>query len=150
MPENELKEAERLASEVYARVGVEVVWTDGYAAQAPHDAALHLDVLILTTAMTAQRRPPAQAFGQAAHETRHAFIYGARIIEHAIQTRSDPTRVLGLVLAHELGHLLLPTYSHTASGLMRATWEGPVTVIPAFLPAQAARIQSQLAANDWQ
>src|SRR6516225_3462774 len=57
MPANELKEAERLASEVYARVGVEVVWTDGCAAQAPNDAALHLDVLILTAAMTAQRRP---------------------------------------------------------------------------------------------
>ena len=150
MPAKELEQAERLASDAYARVGVDVIWTDGCAAQAGADEALHLDVVILTAAMTARRHPPALAFGQAAHETRHAFIYGARITEHAFQTGSDPRWVLGLVLAHEVGHMLLPTYGHTPSGLMRAFWEGRVVAIPDFLPAQAATIRTQLAANDQQ
>ncbi len=148
MPAKDLEEAERLASDVYARVGVDVIWTDGCAAQAGVDAALHLDVVILTAAMTARRHPPALAFGQASHETRHAFIYGARIIDHAMRTGSDPRWVLGLVLAHEVGHMLLPRYSHTPSGLMRASWEGRVALLPDFLPAQAATIRSLLAAND--
>jgi hypothetical protein len=148
-PHNELDEAQRAASEVYARLGVELVWTDGHAVQAPADDALHLDVVILTAAMTAQRKPqPAPlAFGQAAHLTRYAFIYGPRITEHAIQTRSDPARVLALVLAHEIGHMLLPEYSHTATGLMRARWDGRVLVIPDFLPSQAAAIRTELASN---
>jgi hypothetical protein len=31
-------------------------------------------------------------------------------------------RFLGHVMAHEMGHLLLPQYSHSARGLMRAQW----------------------------
>jgi hypothetical protein len=34
----------------------------------------------------------------------------------------DERRVLGYAIAHELGHLLLDTPGHSASGLMRAWW----------------------------
>jgi hypothetical protein len=140
-------EAERIAARVYARVGVGVVWTDGCAAGAPADGALHLDVIILNAEMTARRQPaPApMTFGQGSRETRRAFIYSARVIDHAIQTGSDPRRVLALVLAHEVGHMLLPVYSHTTSGLMRPYWEGRVAAIPDFLPSQAEQIRSRLA-----
>jgi hypothetical protein len=33
-------------------------------------------------------------------------------------------KVLGLALAHEMGHVLLPPPSHSASGIMRGSWEG--------------------------
>jgi len=32
-------------------------------------------------------------------------------------------RILGLTIAHEIGHLLLPTHSHSPTGIMRAEWE---------------------------
>jgi hypothetical protein len=143
----ELLEAQRLAAQVYERIGVRITWSDGCGAEAAADGALHLDVILLDKKMTAQRQPAPMVFGQASHVTRRAFIYSARVIDHAIETRSDPRRVLGLVLAHEVGHMLLPVYSHAPSGLMRAYWEGRLTTIPDFLPAQAAEIRAQLAAT---
>ena len=32
--------------------------------------------------------------------------------------------VLGIALAHEMGHVLLPPPSHSAEGIMQASWEG--------------------------
>jgi hypothetical protein len=115
--------------------------------RAAADGALHLDVIILDTVMTARMQPAPMAFGKASHVARRAFIYSTRVIDHAIETRSDPRWVLGLVLAHEVGHMLLPVYSHSPSGLMRADWEGRLTTIPDFLPAQAAEIRAQLTAK---
>ena len=145
----DLLEAERLAAGVYARIGVRVVWADGYATAAAADGALHLDVILLSAEMTDRRKPtPApMTFGQASRETRRAFIYSARVMNHAIQTGSDPSRVLALVLAHEVGHMLLPVYGHSTSGLMRPYWEGRVVAIPDFLPSQAEQIRAQLAAK---
>src|SRR5262249_47183034 len=107
------------------------------------DGALHLNVILLSAEMTARRQPaPApMTLGQASRETRRAFIYSARVINHAIQTGSDPSWVLALVLAHEVGHMLLPVYSHTTSGLMRPYWEGRIAAIPDFLPSQAEEIR---------
>jgi hypothetical protein len=146
MKTGDLLEAERLAAGVYARIGVHVVWTDRCAAGAVADGALHLDVILLSAEMTARRQPaPApMAFGQASRETRRAFIYSARVINHAIQTGSDPRRVLALVLAHEVGHMLLSEDGHTTSGLMRPYWEGRLAAIPDFLPSQAEEIRSRL------
>jgi hypothetical protein len=35
---------------------------------------------------------------------------------------TDGRRVLGLSIAHEIGHLLLNTTEHAKAGLMRADW----------------------------
>jgi hypothetical protein len=85
----ELLEAERLAARVYARIGVRIAGTDGYAAGGAADGALHLDVMILSAEMMARRQPaPApMTFGPASR---------------------DPSGMLALVFAHEVGHMLLP------------------------------------------
>jgi len=38
------------------------------------------------------------------------------------ETHASPSVILGHAMAHELGHLLLGTNSHSPSGLMRAHW----------------------------
>jgi hypothetical protein len=140
----DLASAQDAASAVYAHAGIRLVWTDGYAAKATADGGIHFDVVILTAAMTARRRPPAAAFGQASSESRYAFIHASRIIAHAMATGSDPDRVLGLVLAHEIGHMLLPGDGHASSGLMREAWAGRIAAIPDFLPAQALLMRARL------
>ena len=35
------------------------------------------------------------------------------------------SRVLGHVMAHEIGHLLLGTNAHSTVGIMRPQWQGP-------------------------
>jgi hypothetical protein len=144
VPGGLLAEAQKAASDVYARIGVRLVWTDGSAKLAAADGSLHLDVTILNATMTARRAPAPGTFGQASYITRCAYIYYRRIIWYALQSGSDPARVLALVLAHEVGHMLLPEYSHAPSGLMRATWDRRIVHVPDFMPAQAATIRTML------
>jgi hypothetical protein len=143
-----LIQAESLAARVYARIGVRLLWTDGNAREARADGNFHLDVVILTEAMTAVGLADPLAFGKASRITRRASIFYARIVEHARHTKSDPDRALALVLAHEIGHMLLPEDSHTDSGLMQARWTRRIVTIPAFLPAQAIAIRAKLATPD--
>jgi hypothetical protein len=51
-------------------------------------------------------------------------------------------RVLGRVLAHEIGHQLLPAQGHSASGLMRATLDYKEPAPPAFTTTQLDSIRT--------
>ena len=51
-----------------------------------------------------------------------ATIYSDRINMVASRTGVDAGTLLGRAVAHEIGHLLLGTARHSASGLMRAFW----------------------------
>ena len=97
VPAGDMAIAQRAAARVYARFGVRVVWTDGYAAAAGPDGARHLDVLVLTPEMTVKEEPAPHAFGRASSETRRAQIYYGRTLAHALATHSDPALVLALV-----------------------------------------------------
>jgi len=143
-----LVQAESLAARVYGGIGVRLLWTDGNAREAPADGNFHLDVVILTEAMTTVGLADPLAFGKASRITKRASIFYARIVEHARHTKSDPDRALALVLAHEIGHMLLPEDGHTESGLMQACWTRRVVTIPPFLPAQAIAIRAKLGTPD--
>jgi hypothetical protein len=121
------------------------VWTGGASATAPADGALHLDVLILSEDRTQEKMSEADALGEASSLTRRAYIHYSRVLAYATRTMSDSRCVLALVLAHEIGHMLLPEPSHTTSGLMRANWRGQIAVVPGFSPTQAATIRALLA-----
>jgi hypothetical protein len=137
-------DAQRAATRTYERIGVRLVWTDGDAAHAPADGALHLDVIIETGATTDQNHANQAALGEAGRVTRRAYIYYSRIVAHASRTEVDPARLLATVLAHEIGHMLLPEYSHSPVGLMRAEWWGRIPVVPDFTDEQAATIRALL------
>jgi hypothetical protein len=51
-----------------------------------------------------------------------ATVYVDRAESVARGAGIDPRRVLGLAIAHEIGHVLLNSNSHAPSGLMRADW----------------------------
>jgi hypothetical protein len=51
-----------------------------------------------------------------------ATVYGNRIEATAALASSDAGVLLGRTMAHEIGHLLLGTRSHSRRGLMRALW----------------------------
>ena len=144
VPARQFADGQRAVVTVYANIGVHVVWADGVAATAVADGSLHLDVIFLTAAMADRKQPKTAGFGQASYLTKRAYIFCERVLAHAQATGSDPGRVLGLVLAHEIGHMLLPEHSHTVLGLMKAEWIGTITAIPEFLPEQAATIRTLL------
>jgi hypothetical protein len=57
------------------------------------------------------------------HEGRIAYVLFDRVGRVAAASTRSEMDVLGLVMAHELGHLLMPKGSHSIDGLMRAVWE---------------------------
>ena len=52
-----------------------------------------------------------------------ATIFRDRILATAKSTYATEASLLGSVMAHEVGHLLLGTRSHSSYGLMSANWE---------------------------
>ncbi len=65
--------------------------------------------------------PSERSLGSAAVGTRVAIIPYPRILELARNGGVTSGLVLGHVIAHEVGHLLLQRATHSAAGLMRAT-----------------------------
>jgi len=51
-----------------------------------------------------------------------ATVFGDRISVAATRTSVDPGTLLGRVMAHEIGHLLLGLDYHGSAGVMRAAW----------------------------
>ena len=51
-----------------------------------------------------------------------ATVYVDRVESVARGAGIDARRVLGLAIAHEIGHVLLNSNTHATSGLMRADW----------------------------
>jgi hypothetical protein len=144
----ELADAQERVTRFYARIGVRLAWTDGSAQLAARDGALHLDVWILSDEMVERKGVSTGSFGDASRVARRAYLYHPRMVAHARRTGGAAERVLALVLAHEIGHMLLPEHSHAGSGLMRAHWAGRIVDIPDFMPEQVQTIRTLMAAAD--
>jgi hypothetical protein len=143
VPAAVLADAEATAAEAYAHAGVRLVWEDGLTdvwAAGP----THFNISILDAAMTANKAPAPGALGRASRETRLAYVFYGRVVTQAIRSTSAPSRTLGHVLAHEIGHLLLPGDGHAAFGLMRPDCDGRISRVLDFEPAQAATIRTLL------
>ena len=52
-----------------------------------------------------------------------AQVFFRRVEEFARIYRVDLSTMLGHVIAHEVGHLLMPTNAHSPTGLMRGVWD---------------------------
>ena len=146
----DLGSAEQLAAQVYRAIGVQVLWVDDQVKTAQPDGSFHVQVVLLSRAMTAMKCQeeslPDSTFGRATKPSRRAYIFYDRIADHAARARFEVGHPLAIVLAHEIGHLLLPAYGHSPSGIMRADLEGPLVRVPNFTRDQGAEIRGLLAA----
>ncbi len=153
---HEIAAAERTVADVLGRAQIDV----SLVTCRPEPAAPLLcnevpkaqDVILrLTTA------PPAATEGALAEANvdtalaagSYATVYVDRIRRLAAVADRDAGALIGRAIAHEVGHLLLGTSSHSPTGLMRATWSA--TAInregdPAwrFDRRQGARLRSRL------
>ena len=80
-----------------------------------------------------------------------ATVYVDQVVEVARRSRVDHARLLGHAIAHEIGHLLLGSVTHGASGLMREIWSQKElragrTGDWALLPLETAAIRLRLSA----
>jgi hypothetical protein len=60
-----------------------------------------------------------------------ASVFWHQIESFAVAARIPSATLLGDVIAHEIGHLLLGSGAHAASGIMKANWRGPESVLVA-------------------
>jgi hypothetical protein len=81
---------------------------------------------MLSRSMTARMAPPHDAIGLAAHTRtepgRIAYVFYDRLHMVTVQSGASDIATLSLVMAHEIGHLLLPIGSHSDAGVMRGQW----------------------------
>jgi hypothetical protein len=112
------------------------------------EPAHHVELVLLSDAMVATEVRSAQlttkVVGTASRALGRAYIYYQHLVRHASETRSPVSRVLGVAIAHEIAHLLLPRRSHSTGGVMSAELRGRVTRVPRFTTSQAAAMRDLL------
>ena len=157
-----LAEAQSRASAIFSHSGIEVDWLVCAAAN-PNDFVprrtacsvltwpSHLSVRIRSRGVSVSADTFGQAFVSAEGEGLYSNVYYQNLARSARHPELSDAELLGCVLAHELGHLLLGTNSHSASGLMQARWDSSTLRTAAlsslfFTPAQSATLRSRLAA----
>jgi hypothetical protein len=85
----------------------------------------------------------------AASGGRLAYVFSSRVAVIAKRNASDYGTLLGTVLAHEIGHVLLSGEPHSRVGLMQPLCDGKQILgaalgTPTFTPAQTADIKNRL------
>jgi hypothetical protein len=111
-----LIEAQRLASFVFQEAAIEFLWLDGgqsSVAESDYVLRIHCCFEKLNTRLHRRTVAFAPAGG------RHITVFWDRIRTEAAAGSHPETLLLGYVIAHELGHLLLPPGYHSPHGIMQ-------------------------------
>jgi hypothetical protein len=150
-----LDQAELYASRIFLQAGVQVVWLRCPQAEFSVGCSeavypTHLHVRILNASRSLNSSAVGLSFLSADGEGCYADLFYAPVADLHNTTGIPSHVILGHALAHELGHLLLGTNSHSSKGLMRARWdirnlEDAERGKLVFSAAQSLRITSRLA-----
>jgi hypothetical protein len=153
--ENVLRDAQTRVERVFGAAGIQIHWIN-LAESDERGAAMPLIVTVLPDMPTALRKLSSQALGYTplAHpaDLWESAILASRVFQIAQATGITKQVVLGAAIAHELGHLLLQTSTHSASGIMHASFarsdlESAARDGLLFLPEQARRLRASIEAD---
>jgi len=138
-----------IARSVLERAGVPSDWRDSV----PGDILLE----VLGPRQCTALRASSDALGLAllpkdGSRARYAAVFLEKAEALARLGDASTAQVLGHAMAHEIGHLLLETGEHSATGLMRARWSAPELRRAAwgqllFTPEQSARLRAVIASG---
>jgi hypothetical protein len=147
-----MRRAKTEVERMFRRADVALVWTDGpLIAPVPRPAdgdAMRLAVVVGTipaASMPSQRRGTDSVLGEAMPDLGRAYVYyDALTATFATRPRADVDMMFALVLAHELGHLLLPADSHSRFGIMRPSIDESTATFNRFTSDQSSMIRRRL------
>jgi hypothetical protein len=141
-----LKFAKARAAEVFAMKGVKLDWIDG-------EEANHLKVVASYTILIMAEAPARlkavmeglglDVMGQGAPVIGRAYIYYDRVLKLNPVPPRDIITTLGDVMAHELGHLMLPP-GHSNVGIMRPNINMTSRRLETFTELEAAQIRERV------
>jgi hypothetical protein len=155
---DQIIQAQRLVTQLYDAIGVKTSWletrrvsNDASGARMRADLVapdLRVIVLEMQTPDREDLSPDAagSAPGTRTERGRIAYVFYDRVRTIAQKAHQVDGSPLGVVIAHEIGHLLLPYGSHSETGLMRGLWSAQeirridVRTL-AFTPSQAREIR---------
>jgi hypothetical protein len=141
-----LKIAEGRAAQVFAMSGVKVEWIDGAEANRLKLVEPYT-ILIMAEApaklKAAVERIGPDVMGQGEAVIGRAYIYYDRVLQLRPIPPRDVITTLGDVIAHELGHLMLPP-GHSMVGIMRPSINMMSRRVETFTKEEAAQLRSVL------
>jgi hypothetical protein len=156
VPLDILSGAKSEVTQIYRAAGVNIAWhrpagpVDGSDSQ---PTRLVIDIVSSRQAGRLPFPPSCDTLGAAtgnAIERGHVGYVRYDCIEHLAQHSGlDRAHALGVVVSHELGHLLLPYPAHSMTGLMKAEWSRDDLYLAQrrsliFTPEQAQLIRTRL------
>jgi hypothetical protein len=124
VPGRVLSSARAEVEDVFQAAGIRITWKEGPApADAEGSAGGHPAVTVMLGTMESPCAGSGCTLGLAVLNRRTAIVFSNRVDELARRHPIDPGIILGRVIAHEIGHLLLPPGRHAHHGLMRGEIE---------------------------
>jgi hypothetical protein len=129
-----LAQAQQRVTDIYIGIGVQIRWQVTALPLDPSSSGAdtvtepsEFVLIVLSPNMSRRLKIARDAVGMAIVPPqgggRIAYVLFDRVTLAARAARSDVPDVWGRVMAHEIGHLMLPDGSHSGSGLMRADWK---------------------------
>ena len=129
-----LEGAQLETTRIYAGIGVRVAWIDTAALSlqatqetSQRSSSLRLTISIVSNPVEGTKDSGGKLMGLATGTSEGrgtlAYVFYQRIRAFALRVEIGIGQALGYVMAHEIGHLMLPVNSHSAAGIMRADWD---------------------------
>ena len=150
-------EAGKVAAEIYRAAGIETFWWDtplDPSNTLPAGRARDLMVILVSDAQTEKIHQTGlddatmgATFSNGDDRPVVGYVFYDRIERMAVQGRNSVSRLLGEVMAHEVGHMLLPR-GHSATGIMRAQRPSRFGLLQEFTKDQGALMRRRLEATE--
>jgi hypothetical protein len=164
LPNQSLARASKIVTQLYGQIGVRTEWFPVLRQGGPrpkpnptrepvHSPIAQVTIIVLTPQMAARGRIPEGTLGLAAVPDEGmgsiAYVIYDRVQRMAAVSATDEIQLAGLVMAHEVGHLLLGPNSQSDTGLMKGHWDRNdlrlfEAVTPRFSEPEAKRILARL------
>jgi len=146
-----LSNAEKEADQIFCHAGIKIVWQECPTGNEPCRKGPGIVSFLAIKAGPVQNKFLDVVSGEAKVADHLAVIYYdalPRVARHKT-TPQEASTLLGCVIAHELGHLLLGAHGHSIHGIMRDRWDIEQTRLAlmsqlAFLPEERKLMRSAL------
>jgi hypothetical protein len=149
--------AEHQAGRILSQAGVRAIWFDCSVKAGKLDEKSicrsglgNQNIVLRLLSRHIPPRVPDFAFGVAVSPGLASVFYGdAALMAERQQLTPELPLLVGCLIAHEIGHLLLNSYGHSPTGVMQAEW-GPtqlqqsLTGLMTFTLAQSTLIREQV------
>jgi hypothetical protein len=155
-----LQSAEKLTAEIFRKAGTEVLWLDGPEAHPDNAEVGHpefrvkiVPTLEMLSGAKEKRKDDPLGFAIPCDESEQAclfYVLYSRISAWAGRDGIDPSRILGHVIAHEIGHALLGPNAHASIGIMQGRLPRlDMGRVLYFTDIQSQQLRADLAGRIW-